>query len=116
MLSNTLGKRLKMLRKQHNLNQLELSKKLSIQRQTLSAYERGISVPNIFILIQLADIYGLTLDAVSYTHLSLAFCFVLLARHPRFAHSSSALNTLFLFRREASSISSLAAFISKNFV
>ena len=62
MLSNTLGKRLKMLRKQHNLNQLELSKKLSIQRQTLSAYERGISVPNIFILIQLADIYGLTLD------------------------------------------------------
>ena len=62
MLSNTLGKRLKALRKQHNLNQLELSEKLSIQRQTLSAYERGISIPNIFILIRLADIYDLTLD------------------------------------------------------
>ena len=62
MLSNTLGNQLKELRIQHNMNQSDLEEKLSIQRQTISAYERGISIPNIFILIQMADIYNITLD------------------------------------------------------
>ena len=44
---------------------------------------------------------------------SLARCFVLLARQPRFAHSSSIRRTLFLFRSEANSISSLLAFSSR---
>lgn len=62
MLSNKLGKNLKMHREQRHMNQSCLAQKLNVQRQTISAYERGVSTPNIFILIQMADIYNLTLD------------------------------------------------------
>lgn len=61
-LSNKLGNHLKTLREQHHMNQSVLAEKLNIRRQTISAYERGVSTPDIFTLIKLADIYQISLD------------------------------------------------------
>ena len=44
------------------MNQSVLAEKLNIRRQTISAYERGVSTPDIFTLIKLADIYQISLD------------------------------------------------------
>lgn len=65
MLSNTIGSSIKKLRKDHNMNQDELAHRLNIRRQTLSAYERGVSIPNIFVLIRIADIFSVSLDELT---------------------------------------------------
>ena len=46
-----IGLRLQRIRKQNGVSQKELAKKLHVQRQTISSYERGVSTPDIYILI-----------------------------------------------------------------
>lgn len=53
---------LKMLREERNMSQEMLARKLHIRRQTISSYETGRSLPDIFALIKIADIFGITLD------------------------------------------------------
>ena len=54
--------KLKMLRKQNGLTQEELAEKLGVSRQAVAKWERGESVPDIAAYIQLADLYGTTVD------------------------------------------------------
>lgn len=54
--------RLKELRKNANLTQIELSKKLNINQVRYNYYEQNKNEPNIDILIALADIYGVSID------------------------------------------------------
>ena len=54
------------LRKQHKMTQLELAQKLNFSDKSVSKWEKGESIPSVEILVQLAEIYGVTLDY--FTH------------------------------------------------
>ena len=50
------------LRKQADMTQSELADRLSITRQAVSKYEIGDSFPDITILVQIGDVFGVSLD------------------------------------------------------
>jgi transcriptional regulator with XRE-family HTH domain len=54
--------RLKELRKDKGLTQDDMAEFLCIKRQTYSAYERQISLPDINILYKLSEFFGVSLD------------------------------------------------------
>ena len=53
---------LKELRKAKNVKQDDLANLLNIKRQTYSAYERGVSTPDIYTLGKLADYFNVSTD------------------------------------------------------
>ena len=57
-----LGNRLAQLRKEKGLSQEELADKLGVSRQAVSKWERGEASPDTDNLIELAKIYGVSLD------------------------------------------------------
>ena len=50
------------LRKDYNYTQKQIGRKLNISRQAYSNYERGKRIPDISMLLRLADNYGVTLE------------------------------------------------------
>ena len=56
------GKKIQMLRKEANLTQMELANRLGISFQAVSNWERGVSMPDISNLGQLAEILSTTVD------------------------------------------------------
>ena len=50
------------LRKLNKLTQLELAEKLNYSDKAISKWERGESLPDVEILCQIADLYGVSLD------------------------------------------------------
>lgn len=57
-----LSKKLHGLRKRSGMSQEGLAERLGIARQTVSKWENGQAVPEIAALIQLCDLYGVSLD------------------------------------------------------
>ena len=57
-----IGLRIKQLRKDMNLSQIDLAKKLNISNTTLSQYETGQRIPSDDIKIQLANFFDCTTD------------------------------------------------------
>lgn len=53
---------IRFFRKANNLTQEELSKQLGGSKILVSNYENGISTPDIYTLVKLADIFDITLD------------------------------------------------------
>lgn len=53
-----IGERITELRKEQNISQAELSKRLNVSRQAVSKWEQGLSSPDTVKLIQLAEIFG----------------------------------------------------------
>ena len=53
---------IRFFRKAYNLTQEELSKQLGGSKNLVSNYENGISTPDIYTLVKLADIFDITLD------------------------------------------------------
>ena len=53
---------IRFFRKANNLTQEELSKQLGGSKNLVSNYEHGISTPDIYTLVKLADIFDITLD------------------------------------------------------
>ena len=53
-----IGERIMALRKEKNISQLELSKRLNVSRQAVSKWEQGTSSPDTERLIRLAEILG----------------------------------------------------------
>lgn len=51
-------------RKTAGLTQRELAEKLNLTRQSISMYETGVCFPDIFTVIQMADIFNITIDAL----------------------------------------------------
>lgn len=57
-----LSSKIKELRKSHNLSQVELAKKLSVTKQTVSNWENNNIQPSIDMLIKIADSFSVTTD------------------------------------------------------
>ena len=55
-------KRLKELREAYGMTQVELGKKLNVQKAAISKYEKGIVTPNGDLLSKLATIFNVTTD------------------------------------------------------
>ena len=56
------------LRKANKLTQLELAEKLNYSDKAISKWERGESIPDVFIIKQLADMYGVSVDYILSEH------------------------------------------------
>ncbi|MCI9415046.1 MAG: helix-turn-helix transcriptional regulator [Clostridiales bacterium] len=54
--------RLRDLREDHDWTQQQLARQLFIDQRTYSSYERGAREIPLSVLIQLADIYGVSMD------------------------------------------------------
>lgn len=52
------------LRQEAGMTQSELGEKLNYSDKTVSKWERGESIPDAFVLLRLAEIYGTTVDAL----------------------------------------------------
>ena len=65
MMSNKVGNNIRKLRKKHGMSQKDLAAQLNIRRQTVSAYEREVSIPDIYTLIRVADIFDISLDELA---------------------------------------------------
>ena len=57
-----LGKRLREIRKKRKITQDEIATFLGVKRQTYSAYERSVSVPDAYTLKKLADFFSTSVD------------------------------------------------------
>ena len=62
MEKNAIAKNIRYYRQSMNLTQGQLAEKLCGKKSLVSNYENGYSVPDIFTLIRLADIFDVTLD------------------------------------------------------
>lgn len=67
-LKNIIADNLINLRKANKLTQLELAEKLNYSDKAISKWERGESLPDIVILKQLADMYGVSVDYILQHH------------------------------------------------
>jgi transcriptional regulator with XRE-family HTH domain len=78
-LSKTFGNRLKDLREQRNLTQLEVSKHVDCSSKVLSNYELDKREPDFQTLVRISDYFGVTTDyllgrtdvSISYKDISL---------------------------------------------
>lgn len=61
-LKQNLAKNLLELRKSKNLTQLELANQLNYSDKSISKWEHGDAIPDIFVLNTLATFYGVTVD------------------------------------------------------
>ncbi|WMM25640.1 helix-turn-helix transcriptional regulator [Tissierella sp. MB52-C2] len=61
-MQNTLGKRIKFLREEKEISQLEFSKILNINNSTLSQYEAGNRMPGDEIKKKIAEYFNVSLD------------------------------------------------------
>lgn len=57
-----LQENIKILRNQHAMSQEELAEKLSVVRQTVSKWEKGLSVPDSEMLIRLAEVFDVSVS------------------------------------------------------
>lgn len=57
-----IGDAIKHLREQQDLTQEELAKKLNLSRSTISMYENNERIPNAYILDNIADALGVSVD------------------------------------------------------
>lgn len=60
----TIGKRLRQLRENSGLTQPELAEKLGVNQSTITRYENGTKIPTLPVAIQMADIFGCSLDSL----------------------------------------------------
>ena len=61
-LRRTISKNIAAYRKAHKDTQAGLAEKLNYSDKSVSKWERGESVPDIYILTQIADLYGITVS------------------------------------------------------
>ena len=58
----TLGEKISALRDQHKMSQGDLAEKIGVSRQSISKWETDTSVPELDKLIQLSEVFHITLD------------------------------------------------------
>ena len=68
-----IGRRLKALRIEKKMTQMDLSKELGIPQSTIASYERGARVPVDSIKIEIADYFGKSVEEIFFAR-TLAKC------------------------------------------
>lgn len=63
-IKENLAKNLIRYRKAYNITQAELAEKLNYSDKAVSKWERAEAVPDLVILKQIADLYGITIDSL----------------------------------------------------
>ena len=58
------GYRLRELRKDKNLTQTQVAKRLNLSKATISGYENNIKTPSLDVLVQLSILYGVSADYI----------------------------------------------------
>ena len=78
-----LGKNLKELRIKKGVTQDDMAELLNIKRQTYSAYERGVSLPDVTSLLKMAEFFCVSVDEIlDYIFLiSVTVCCIYLLMH-----------------------------------
>ena len=64
-IKSIVAKNITELRIRHNMTQLELAEKLNYSDKTISKWERAESTPDISVLVEIAALFGVTLDALA---------------------------------------------------
>ncbi|MBE6687314.1 MAG: helix-turn-helix transcriptional regulator [Ruminococcaceae bacterium] len=68
-MKNQIGNKIKDLRKKQNLTQEQLAEQLNVSAQAVSKWENGTNLPDITVLPELADCFGVTIDELmGYRH------------------------------------------------
>ena len=62
---SAIGENIRNLRREREVKQITLALELQIGRQSVSAYERGVTLPDIYLLIRIADYFDVTLDELT---------------------------------------------------
>lgn len=60
----TVSRNIASLRQAHGMTQSELAEKLNYSDKAISKWERAESMPDISVLVQISDIFGISLDAL----------------------------------------------------
>lgn len=61
---NLLSKRIKQLRKDRNLTQEELGKLIRVTKVSICCYEKGTRLPSLETLIDLSEVFGVSVDYI----------------------------------------------------
>lgn len=61
-IKDRVGKNIAELRVQNSMTQMELGERLNYSDKTISKWERGESAPDISVLVEIAEMFGVTLD------------------------------------------------------
>lgn len=61
-IKNTVAKNITELRLLNNMTQIELAEKLNYSDKTISKWERAESTPDISVLVEIANLFGVSLD------------------------------------------------------
>lgn len=59
-----IGERITQLRKQQNLSQDELAKKIEVSRTIIGNYERNANTPSIEVLLKMAKVFNVSVDYI----------------------------------------------------
>ena len=68
LINNRIAQNLIAFRKRAGLTQAELAEKINYSDKSVSKWESGNAVPDIYILVQLAEIYGVTVNDLVCEH------------------------------------------------
>ena len=58
----SFGDNLERIRKDKKVSQAKLGAALGLTQQMISSYEKGMSSPNIEVLVKIADYFGVSID------------------------------------------------------
>ncbi len=58
----TIGKNIAALRKKCGLTQAQLGERLGVSNQAISKWEKGMNLPDVMLLPQIAKVFGTTID------------------------------------------------------
>ena len=67
-LAVTIGQNLARLRKMANMTQLDLAEKLNYSDKSISKWEQGNGIPDIHILVRIAELFDVTVDDLVKEH------------------------------------------------
>lgn len=68
VLAATIGKNIMRLRRMANMTQLELAERINYSDKSVSKWEQGNGIPDVRILVQLADLFNVSVDDLVREH------------------------------------------------